>query len=106
MLHGEAAEAAKVWQRLEASHPDIRQQAALILCELSADVPVHKLDADADELAVTRSFIEWYQKLIRARANAVVEGVNARLEKLSHVLPTAAHMIEAALGQADNCVPA
>jgi hypothetical protein len=36
----------------------------------------------------------------------VVEGVNARLEKLSHVLPTAAQMIESALAETGSCVPA
>jgi GT2 family glycosyltransferase/Tfp pilus assembly protein PilF len=106
MLHGEPAAAAKLWQRLEAAQPDPRQQAALILCELAGDTPVHKLEGGADELSVTRCFIEWYQRLISVRAHTVVEGVNARLEKLSHVLPTAAQMIESALAETGSCVPA
>jgi hypothetical protein len=67
---------------------------------------VHKLEGGADELSVTRCFIEWYQRLISVRAHTVVEGVNARLEKLSHVLPTAAQMIESALAETGSCVPA
>ena len=106
MLHGDAAEAAKIWQRLAAGQPDSRQQAALILCELAGGAAVHKLEGEADELAVTRSFIEWYQRLISVRANAVVKNVNDRLEKLSQVLPTAAQMIGDALAETSNCVPA
>jgi len=78
----------------------------LILCELAGGAAVHKLEGEADELAVTRSFIEWYQRLISVRANAVVKNVNDRLEKLSQVLPTAAQMIGDALAETSNCVPA
>ena len=106
MLHGDAAGAAKIWQRLVAMHPDVRQEAALILCELAADTPVHKLEGETDELSVTRCFIEWYQRLIGVHANSVVKNVNDRLEKLSQVLPTAAQMIGEALAETSDCVPA
>ena len=49
--------------------------------------------------------MEWHQKLIAARAQPLLEKINARLEPLSRVLPTASQMLEAALSEADAPEP-
>ncbi|MDB6041130.1 MAG: hypothetical protein JWM99_4971, partial [Verrucomicrobiales bacterium] len=101
-LYCKAAEAAKVWQRLGTLQPGPRQQAALTLCELVANSAVHGLKSNIDELSVSRSFIEWYQKLIRVQANSMVGGVNGRLKSLAHVLPTAGRILEEALAESSK----
>jgi glycosyltransferase involved in cell wall biosynthesis/tetratricopeptide (TPR) repeat protein len=100
MLNGDPAAAAGLWEKIWRSEPDPRALAALVLCEAFGAQPTHAPNAGPDEEATSRAFIEWYQKLIAARAHALCGTINERLEPLSRVLPTAAQMLETALSEA------
>jgi len=56
---------------------------------------------EAQELATSRAFIQWYQKLLAYRAGETMTGVNAQISKLGNALPTAAKILEAAMAEAD-----
>ncbi len=100
MLNNDAATARELWEKLWRSEHEPRTFAALILCELADGKTAH-VPTEPDEHATSLAFLEWYQKLIAARATAVVGSINERLQPLSASLPTAARMLEAALTEAD-----
>ena len=73
----------------------------MILCEAVESPTTHAPDEGADELAASRAFIEWYQKLLAVRSASLTARVNEQLDKLSRALPTAAQMLEAALTETE-----
>jgi len=100
MLNGDAAAAAEIWEKIWRSEPDARPLAALVLCETISAQTTHAPKTGEDELATSRAFIAWYQKLITVQAHAMTNQINGQLEKLSRVLPAAAQMLQAALAEA------
>ena len=104
MLNGDPAAAVELWEKIWRSEHEPRTLAALILCEAAVARTLHAPNAGPDEQATSRAFIEWYQKLLTARAQSVISQLNGRLEQLARVLPTAAQMVETAL--AETNVPA
>ena len=102
MLNGDPTTAAMLWEKIWRSEPDPRTLAALILCEAIGAPTNHAPNAGPDEQATSHAFIEWYQKLIVARAQNLIGNINGQLEKLSHALPTAAQMLESALSEAET----
>jgi FkbM family methyltransferase len=100
MLNGDTVAAAEIWEKIWRSEPDARPLAALILCENLGAPTGHAPKAGEEELATSRAFIAWYQKLIGVHAHALTGRVNEQLEKLSRALPSAAQMLEAALAEA------
>ena len=102
MLGGRAADAVPLWEKLWRCEPQPRTLAALILCELTAGLPVHAPNAGADEPSSSVAFVEWYQKLIALRAKPLLEQINGRLESLAGTLPTAAEMLQNALSAAET----
>jgi FkbM family methyltransferase len=103
MFSGHAAAAAELWERLQASQPCARHQAAQILCELVAGASPLAFDLGGQEPAISLAFIQWYQKLIAIQGNSTIEAINAHLDKLTPLLPTAGHMLEVALAQTPVC---
>jgi glycosyltransferase involved in cell wall biosynthesis/Tfp pilus assembly protein PilF len=99
MLGGETLAAMELWERLWNSERQPNILAARILCELVEARTKHSPDKIVDEVATSRAFIKWYQRLIAMRANAVIGRINSQLEKLSGSLPTAAAMLEKALSE-------
>jgi hypothetical protein len=69
------------------------------LCQLVESRPLSQ--PGRDEPATSMAFIEWYQKLIAARAGTLTSMVNGQLNQLSATLPTAAQMLETALTEAE-----
>jgi len=100
MLNRHASEALPLWEKIWRSEHEPRTLAALILCEMATDQPAHAPNAGEDERATSLAFVEWYQKLIGARAKPLLDEINARLEPLSRTLPAAADMLQAALAEA------
>jgi tetratricopeptide (TPR) repeat protein len=100
MLNGKAAEAAPLWEQIWRSEHEPRTLAALVLCEVAAGLAPHAPHGDSDELATSRAFVEWYQKLISIRAKALTGSINGHLEPLSQTLPSAAGMLRNALSEA------
>jgi hypothetical protein len=93
-----------LWDKIWSSEPEPRTLGALILCEIAAGQPAHTPSQGRDEQAASLAFVEWYQKLIAARAKLLVETINARLDQLSRSLPTAAQMLQSALSEAETPV--
>jgi glycosyltransferase involved in cell wall biosynthesis/tetratricopeptide (TPR) repeat protein len=100
LLNGDTASALELWEKIWDRDRSARTLAALILCEAVESPTTHAPDEGADELATSRAFIEWYQKLIAVRASALTMRINEQLDKLSRALPTAARMLESALQEA------
>ena len=102
LLNGDTPAALELWEKIWDRDRSARTLAALILCEAVEAPTTHAPDDGADELAASRAFIEWYQKLIAVRASALTVRINEQLDKLSRALPTAARMLESALQEAET----
>jgi glycosyltransferase involved in cell wall biosynthesis/Tfp pilus assembly protein PilF len=106
MLNGQCAAAVPLWEKIWNSEHEPRILAALILCELAAGRTMHRPGNSQDEQAGSIAFVQWYQRLIGARAKPVIEMINGRLNPLAQTLPTAAEMIQNALAESDVPVAA
>jgi glycosyltransferase involved in cell wall biosynthesis/SAM-dependent methyltransferase len=82
-----------------------KQLAALTLCEVVSGASQRQFTA-ADEKVVSQEFLNWYRKLIKFNAYALVKQVNERLEDLRVVLPSAAGALEKVLKRAPEPVTA
>jgi hypothetical protein len=102
LLSGDTSSGRELWERIYASDHQPRALAALILCEATELNLQHGPDDDAQETATSREFVRWYQKLIAAKAQSVLERINEHTETVACALPTAAGMIEKALYEAEN----
>jgi len=102
LLNGDTAAALEFLEKIWDRDRSVRTLAALILCETVEFPTTHAPDEGAAELAASRAFIEWYQKLIALRASALTLRINEQLDKLSRALPTAARMLESALQEAET----
>jgi predicted Zn-dependent protease len=100
MLNRHASEALPLWEKIWNSEHEPRTLAALILCEIATDRPAHAPNVGDDERATSLAFVEWYQKLIAARAKPLLDEINARVDALARTLPAAAEMLQAALSEA------
>jgi glycosyltransferase involved in cell wall biosynthesis/FMN phosphatase YigB (HAD superfamily)/tetratricopeptide (TPR) repeat protein len=102
LLTGDTAAALEFWEKIWSRDRSTHALAALILCETVEAPTTHAPDEGADEQAASRAFIEWYQKLIAMRSQALAARVNEQLEKLARALPTAAQMLESALTETET----
>jgi glycosyltransferase involved in cell wall biosynthesis/FMN phosphatase YigB (HAD superfamily)/Tfp pilus assembly protein PilF len=102
LLSGDPAAALALWEEIWNRDRSARTLAALILCETAESPTTHAPEEGADEQAASRAFIEWYQKLLAMRSQALVARVNEQLEKLARALPTAAQMLESALTETET----
>jgi len=101
MLSNDTAGAAGLWQQVWNADAKPQALAGLILCQMiESEISVAPAD-EAQELATSRAFIQWYQKLLAYRAGETMTGVNAQISKLGNALPTAAKILEAAMAEAD-----
>lgn len=108
------AEALLLAQQADASLPlwtkcngtlSARQFAALTICELVAGEGRQHF-TEGDERAVSQEFLKWYRQLIRYNAKSVLEQINAKLEELARLLPSAAATLNAAVKQASELATA
>lgn len=102
MLNGDTAAAIELWERLWNTERQPRALAALILCQAIESPTTHAAEEGSHELAVSRAFIAWYQRLIAMRSKTVISRLNEQMDKLSRALPTAAQRIEKALTEAQQ----
>jgi hypothetical protein len=76
--------------------------AAWILCE-TVELPTTQAPQEGQgEVAASRAFIAWYQKLVSVKACKTILRLNEQTDKLSRALPSAARMLEAALTEASR----
>jgi tetratricopeptide (TPR) repeat protein len=97
MLSGNITGAGELWEQIWNKGQQPRALAALILCQTVDSQITYGPDDGAQETAVSREFIAWYQRLLAMRAMTVANSINEQLDKLSRTLPTAAKRIESAL---------
>jgi hypothetical protein len=102
-LAGQCEAALPLWRELPAAaNPALA--AALVLCETVRDEnrfsPLPHLEA-----LMGREFLKWYQRLVKWNQRETVAALNARLELLEAVLPSAARRLAAALTEANEPMP-
>ena len=97
LLAGQCAAALPFWRRLPAtSNPAIA--AALVLCETVAGENQFS-PAAAAEPAISREFVQWYQRLLRFAERPTMETLNSNLTRLERSLPSAAGILAGALAE-------
>ena len=98
MLAGQCGAALPLWRRWPPA-ADHALAAALVLCETVAGENQYS-PAAADEAAVSREFLKWYDKLVQFDAGPTLETLNAKIEAWGRMLPSAAAMLASALAEA------
>jgi len=100
MLSEDVASARLLWEKCWNTARQPQALAALVLCEAVAGAVAHKPEDNKDEIAASRAFIEWYQKLFAAQAQKTLMRVNEQMDVIAGALPTAAKMLTAAMAEA------
>jgi tetratricopeptide (TPR) repeat protein len=104
ILSEDLAGARPLWEKCWSNTRNPQALAALILCEAVDGTITHKPEDNKDEIATSRAFIEWYQKLFAARAEKTLMRVNEQMNAIGDALPTAAKMLSAAMAEAKEAV--
>jgi glycosyltransferase involved in cell wall biosynthesis/tetratricopeptide (TPR) repeat protein len=103
-LAGQCDAALPLWRRWPpASNHALA--AALVVCETAVGESRFS-PAAAAEVAVSREFVAWYQRLLQFDARPTVETLNTNIERLERVLPSAAGLLASALAEATETVTA
>jgi len=100
LLRGQIATARPLWERASNGARPPRALAALILCSAADSGTVPPTRDTAEETAVSRAFLEWYQRLLSAGARETVVCLNSRVDAFRASLPTAARLLDSALAEA------
>ena len=100
LLAGRAEEAVVAWRETQpAQNPTAL--GALVLCETASNRNSPPPPAEL-EPAISQEFLRWYQRLVRYGAGALLTQVNARLDTLRTILPSAARVLTSALAEANT----
>ena len=102
MLSEDTAGARVLWEKLWNNTRKPQMLGALILCEAAEGAPTHKPEDNKEELAASRAFIEWYQKLFQAHAQKTMTQVMEHMDAISGALPSAAKILGAAMVEASK----
>ncbi|MGD0058527.1 MAG: glycosyltransferase [Verrucomicrobiia bacterium] len=100
MLSHHVSEALPLWRRA-GTPANPAHRAAQILCELASERKVATKVAPPEEAAVSKEFIQWYQRLLGAGRTQALTTVNKRVISLTEVLPTAGKTLASALAAAE-----
>jgi hypothetical protein len=104
LLAGQCGAALPLWRRLPlAANPALA--AALVICETAVGENQFS-PTTAAEAAVSREFVKWYQQLLQFNAQPTLEALNARIEMLERILPSAAGILVGALAEVTAAAPA
>ncbi|MBI5388565.1 MAG: FkbM family methyltransferase [Verrucomicrobia bacterium] len=96
MLARDYAGAASLLKQL--SRPQPREQALEILCAVLAGET--NFAPPPDETQVSRTLVDWYQRLFKLGAAALLDDINGAVAEIGRVLPTAARCLSLALEEA------
>ena len=102
MLSDDTAGARGLWEKLWNRDRKPQALAALVLCEVAEGAEAHKPEDNKTEIAASRSFIEWYQKLLAMRAQKMIVQVNEKISAFNGSLPTAAKILGTAMAEANK----
>jgi hypothetical protein len=97
-LSGQCAQALPLWRESQPA-ADPAHLAARILCETVMGENPHSVPADLEQ-PVSRELLKWYPRLLRSNARSTIETLNARVDSLQSVLPSAARVMSASLEEA------
>jgi GT2 family glycosyltransferase len=92
--------ALKLWTAICNGERAPRALAAALLCATVNSQPLPRPASSAEEVAVSRAFVEWYRRLVNAGAEKTITCLNARAEALRPALPTAMKILDAVLAEA------
>jgi glycosyltransferase involved in cell wall biosynthesis/FMN phosphatase YigB (HAD superfamily)/tetratricopeptide (TPR) repeat protein len=99
LLSQEMVAALPLWNRAVNGERPPRALAAQIICATIASQPVEKLQGDSEEAAVSRAFVDWYRRLVKAGARDTIIGLNSRVETLRPILPAAAGVLDGVVAE-------
>jgi GT2 family glycosyltransferase/tetratricopeptide (TPR) repeat protein len=102
MLSENTEGARALWEKLWNNTHKPQTLAALILCEAAEGSATHKPENNQDELAASRAFIEWYQKLFAAHAQKTLTRIIERMNAINDALPSGAKILAAAMAEANK----
>lgn len=102
ILSGKSDLALPLWDEFRLS-ADPSHQAARVLCHLLNGKTVSGLGG-ADQTEVSRSFVKLYRRLLQIKDIESITRLNARLDALDIILPTASAALGNALREADTAV--
>jgi|DewCreStandDraft_1066081.scaffolds.fasta_scaffold00095_95 glycosyltransferase involved in cell wall biosynthesis/FMN phosphatase YigB (HAD superfamily)/tetratricopeptide (TPR) repeat protein len=105
LLSGEAGAALDLWQAIEQESPQPEAIAARLICTLVSQEKADPWQAQVEEAAVSRAFLQWYQRLARVGTRQVLLALHETLAVWSAVLPTAGRVLEAAVAEAQKAQP-
>lgn len=100
LLRQDIAGAKPLWERACNGTRPPRALAAVILCSAAESGSAPATRDNAEEIATSRAFLEWYQRLVNAGANDTVLKLNSRVDAFRGSLPTAAQLLDSALAEA------
>ncbi len=101
MLSRETREARPLWERACNGARPARAVAAAILCATLEAQPGLSPQNAAEEVNVSRAFVDWYRRLVAFNAVETVVQLNSRVGHLRETLPGAARVIETVTAAAD-----
>ena len=104
LLSEQTENAAALWKLVCNGSRPPRALAALIICAAAESGPMPSAQSPAEETAVSRAFLEWYQRLITVGAQKTVLKLNSRLDALRESLPTAVRLLGSAMAEAGKPV--
>jgi hypothetical protein len=99
LLSQQTAHARPLWERACNCVRPPNALAALILCATVDSEPIPVTRDSAEEVATSKAFVAWYQRLLNARADETIVCLNSRVSALKESLPTAAGLLETALAE-------
>lgn len=102
LLSQQVATAKPLWEKVCNGARPPRALAAVILCSAVESDSVPGTRSGDEELAASRAFVEWYQRLISAGAKDTIVRLNSRVNSLRNSLPTAASLLDSALAEANK----
>jgi GT2 family glycosyltransferase/Tfp pilus assembly protein PilF len=105
LLSQEICPARPLWEQACNGSRAPQALAAIILCATVEARNAPRLQNAAEELAVSRAFLDWYRRLVAFEARNTVLQVNHRLSVLGETLPSAARVLESVREEASREEP-
>jgi tetratricopeptide (TPR) repeat protein len=99
LLSGQPEKALPLWQSFNGNATS-SQRAATLICEASLS-PRLKTSETAPPGTIDREFVNWYRRLLDARAVGVIKTLNQRMEPLRPIVPGAVQVLEKALAEVE-----
>jgi tetratricopeptide (TPR) repeat protein len=99
LLSQQTQPALPLWERACNCERPPRALAAQILCATVESQPARTPQNNAEEIAASRAFVDWYRRLIACGASDTVMRLNSRLDALRSALPSAAQLLDSVVAE-------